>query len=390
MENPISMQFDYQKQYIKHPAFDAIYKLYNTETMKNYCKKIVSLFILPMISLHITHLTAQVTIGADKSPADYSVLQIENTTLNGAGVRLPNVAEIDKKNILNPMVDRDKSAAKGLTIYNNTTDKVEYWDGAEWVGIPVILPSISATNGIATSKATNPTTKTDTYTMGLNNNISENTIITLNNKLTFTQNANTSFKINSTKNTFVVKNNNVGIGTDNPTTKLHIAKPTTGNGFHLNDGNQGVDKILTTDNHGNASWKPMLSHVTVDSKNVETSSDISSDTNIAIASGTPPVKYITCTSGKWLIIAKCSSKKDGDTPSYYTWLKLKDENGKILAVAGVTAEKNKNYNFSTPLIVYYGEFATDTKVSLYAEGQSGTTLQNFRDNGFFKAIKISK
>ena len=52
-------------------------------------------------------------------------------------------------------------------------------------------------------------------------------------------------------------NSNVGIGTSNPSTKLHIVSSTASNGFQLQDGNQGTGKILTSDTNGKATWKDL-------------------------------------------------------------------------------------------------------------------------------------
>ena len=48
----------------------------------------------------------------------------------------------------------------------------------------------------------------------------------------------------------ILPNNNIGIGTTTPTAKLDV----TGT-FKLNDGSQGVGKVLTSDANGNASWQ---------------------------------------------------------------------------------------------------------------------------------------
>ncbi|MDR0233098.1 MAG: tail fiber domain-containing protein [Dysgonamonadaceae bacterium] len=47
----------------------------------------------------------------------------------------------------------------------------------------------------------------------------------------------------------------VGIGTNNPTTKLHLQAGAPYEGFRLVDGNQGEGKVLTSDNEGNATWE---------------------------------------------------------------------------------------------------------------------------------------
>ncbi|MCP4440592.1 MAG: hypothetical protein GY810_16725, partial [Aureispira sp.] len=46
---------------------------------------------------------------------------------------------------------------------------------------------------------------------------------------------------------------NVGIGTTNPTDKLHVVG-TSGNTLRIEDGNQAAGRVLTSDANGNASW----------------------------------------------------------------------------------------------------------------------------------------
>jgi len=50
-------------------------------------------------------------------------------------------------------------------------------------------------------------------------------------------------------NTLFVNGGNVGVGTDSPTTKLHVAGT-----FRLTDGTEGINKLLISDLNGNASW----------------------------------------------------------------------------------------------------------------------------------------
>jgi len=51
-----------------------------------------------------------------------------------------------------------------------------------------------------------------------------------------------------------LNNAKVGIGVNNPTTKLHIQASAPYTGFRLVDGNQGLGKVLISDANGNATW----------------------------------------------------------------------------------------------------------------------------------------
>lgn len=65
---------------------------------------------------------------------------------------------------------------------------------------------------------------------------------------------NTSGNTNSDDDIIVTQDGNLGIGTLNPTTKLHIVSSSIGKGFALQDGSQGSNYILVSDNNGNAYW----------------------------------------------------------------------------------------------------------------------------------------
>jgi hypothetical protein len=58
-------------------------------------------------------------------------------------------------------------------------------------------------------------------------------------------------------NDFITKSDgNVGMGTDSPTTKLHIKSESIGNAFKLVDGTEGDGKLLSTVNlSGDVIWK---------------------------------------------------------------------------------------------------------------------------------------
>lgn len=58
------------------------------------------------------------------------------------------------------------------------------------------------------------------------------------------------------KNDVIVKQNgNMGVGVENPATKVDIKADSEYKGFKLVDGNQGNNKVLTSDAEGKATWK---------------------------------------------------------------------------------------------------------------------------------------
>ncbi|MDR3327134.1 MAG: fibrobacter succinogenes major paralogous domain-containing protein [Prevotellaceae bacterium] len=89
---------------------------------------------------------SQVTIGADRDPQSFSVLELVS---NGQmGLRLPQLKE-NQRNAIQTQIEGSAAAtkelAKGLTIYNIDAKCVQYWNGGEWIpaGIcGVVVPSI--------------------------------------------------------------------------------------------------------------------------------------------------------------------------------------------------------------------------------------------------------
>jgi len=86
-----------------------------------YSTLLLLFFVLP--------LKAQVTIGAQKAPHSYSVLELESTK---GGFRLPMLSNDDRDALkLTP----DSTEASGLFIYNTDIDCVEFWSGGKWIDL---------------------------------------------------------------------------------------------------------------------------------------------------------------------------------------------------------------------------------------------------------------
>jgi len=340
------------------------------------------------ISLH-----AQITIGKN-TLSDYSLLQIEydNTQFpNGGGVQLPRLYAADKV-ILQAKIGTNAEAI-GLTIYNADSNKVEYWNGTEWISIPEeIVPDFDADNGL-TPRAGTGADQYKTY-VGLGGDLIENTTINLQgNTLNFTQQSPSLFQVKNNSGNFTTTNKRVGIGTASPTAKLHIARSASHeNGFRLVDGTQGTNKVLTMQSNGNANWEDLKTYVTSHKYFRTSGSSLSANTDTKISSN------ITCTPGKWLIIGKMNLGQSVASGNNYTWAKIKTEGvspQKTLAVAGVKTEVG-GYRFSMPEVVYYAEFSTTTDVALYVTPPNASTMYDFgsppspnADYGFFFAIKLA-
>ena len=92
-------------------------------------KKIYVFFIFSMLFC-FGKLSAQVTIGADVAPKPFSVLELMGQYKAGVfgGLRLPQLSTAQRDAITGLTTPE----AKGLTIYNTTTDCIEFWNGTTW------------------------------------------------------------------------------------------------------------------------------------------------------------------------------------------------------------------------------------------------------------------
>jgi len=95
-------------------------------------KKIFFLSILSAFFLifFVGKLSAQVTIGADVAPKPFSVLELMGQYETGVfgGLRLPQLTTAQRDAISGLSAPE----AKGLMIFNTTTNCVEYYNGTEW------------------------------------------------------------------------------------------------------------------------------------------------------------------------------------------------------------------------------------------------------------------
>ncbi len=70
---------------------------------------------------------AQMTVGGKKAPEPFSVLEL----LNKGGLRLPQMTTAER----NAFAVKNNDKGNGLTIYNKTTNCVEYWNATRWVSL---------------------------------------------------------------------------------------------------------------------------------------------------------------------------------------------------------------------------------------------------------------
>lgn len=92
---------------------------------------IATLFTMPV--------KAQVTIGDNSNPHNFSILELTATNQDG-GLRMPQLKTEERDGIAKlwtaPGTDPDiVEAARGLVIYNITTNCMEFWNGATWISL---------------------------------------------------------------------------------------------------------------------------------------------------------------------------------------------------------------------------------------------------------------
>ena len=111
------------------------------------------LITLVILTLFFTApLKAQVTIGDQTEPHDFSILELSTAKLKG-GLRLPQLTTAQRDSTSNSWDMSLKEKAEGLIIYNKTTNCIEFWNRVKWIslcsGIPidcntVIYPTLNS------------------------------------------------------------------------------------------------------------------------------------------------------------------------------------------------------------------------------------------------------
>ncbi|NDV46712.1 hypothetical protein D0T49_06590 [Paludibacter sp. 221] len=93
---------------------------------KQFFRQTLVLFCLFQFSFFNFNAKAQVTIGADKEPENFSLLEVTGTT---GGLRLPQLTTAQR----DVLAVSGKELAKGLTIFNTESNCLEIWNGTSWL-----------------------------------------------------------------------------------------------------------------------------------------------------------------------------------------------------------------------------------------------------------------
>ncbi|GHU62694.1 hypothetical protein FACS1894123_04080 [Bacteroidia bacterium] len=95
--------------------------------------KISIMFLLVALTFSsVNSLYSQVTIGASEAPRDFSVLELMSDI---KGLRLPQLTTAQRTALGNALTLDPSNAPAGLTIYNTTTNCLEYWNKQEWISL---------------------------------------------------------------------------------------------------------------------------------------------------------------------------------------------------------------------------------------------------------------
>jgi len=92
-----------------------------------------AVLIIVMAAFFASPLKAQVTIGAQTPPDNYSLLDLVTTNVK-KGVHLPRL-DTAGRDALIPATTADSAAAVGVAIYNTDTECFEVWNGQEWLSL---------------------------------------------------------------------------------------------------------------------------------------------------------------------------------------------------------------------------------------------------------------
>ena len=115
--------------------------------MKLKAKQTDMKFNLSLVTRHLSLITAltlfftlpakaQVTIGSQTEPHDFSILELSTDKLKG-GLRLPQLKTDQRDDISDEWSAKDPSKLEGLCIYNTDNKCLEYWGGVDkgWVSM---------------------------------------------------------------------------------------------------------------------------------------------------------------------------------------------------------------------------------------------------------------
>ena len=99
----------------------------------NKNKDFFAAILIVIAAIFTVPLKAQVTIGAQTAPDNYSLLDLVTTNMK-KGVHLPRMTTTERDALI-PATTADSAAAVGVAVYNTTTNCYDVWNGKKWLSL---------------------------------------------------------------------------------------------------------------------------------------------------------------------------------------------------------------------------------------------------------------
>ena len=373
--------------------------------------KYILLIILFIFTINETF--AQVTIGSDVEPADFSLVQVEG---DNGGVRLPRMTSTDMIDLKTTLLASSEST--GLVVYNITDNRLEFWDGSDWVSLT--STNIAGSNGI--TNVTSPNTGIELGATGTGENLSKATNIDLKDfelKFNHTSATASQFAVNATKiknseidiiptGTFSINTN--ALSTNAATRSVNMvaekisvnndllsagASTTPGIGvrgqlkYPHSTANAGY--LLVSDASGNASWGAVRPMGAIETGEINSNTDFGSNTNIT-------TRNLVLSPGQWMIFAKYTGRRAGTASPMFHWLELQysttptvSSSWSAIGRGGCNPEMVSSGNvYSTPSYITMVDINVTTNyriVAMTTMTGTNTCVQDF-GGAYFYAVRL--
>lgn len=387
-----------------------------------------ALIITVFILLSTFNAKSQTTIGSNETPETYETLRIDG---DKKGLRLPRLSDLERKTLTDTKINisaEKKAAAKGLTIFNTSSETIEFWDGDEW---RLLSNELSFNNGLTSDGSASPIKaklggtllKEDTKIVQQDNNMSFKTgdgIFSINTNALHLDKSNvihdkldrfyvdTVLSVDNKNITF--KTGSSGFKVNNGVFEVVDDKTSITGKFQYKDGNEslavaGKDLILRAkDSNGKANWE--ILEPTVSSKSFEitqpSGTPDGSLANSVFATDTwvPITNSISLEKGKWLIFGRLVTytATKTSTASYMNLLRIVKDGTETLYTSMTlperkTSDGNENWgSYCVPQALFFLDASNDASYHVeFRTKQTKTwrTTISWVGPQYFYAIKIN-
>lgn len=388
----------------------------------------------------ITQINGQVTIGSGRVPQEYEILKIDG---NGrSGLRLSRLSNTERDALQEKMriavgSSIYKASAKGLTIYNTTTNTIEFWNGAKWL---TLGSSIQFVNGLTDQqlggtliKNTSIDVNNKKFSLNINNGgefsiNGENLKMTTSDfqigkdtdrmKFLVKDDDNEVLSVNTSNEVAISASKTKAINVNNGALTISDTRVTipTGATLQYKDGKESDEAnlsnlILTSDADGNANWKKL--EATTKTQKITILPRTNGKT-FTINTWNTLTEQIKLEKGIWMIMGRYmtyssyrSDQTTANNSNYLTLLRINGDpsnspsnRGSIFVTAALPEKKSTAGNegagpYASPNMVAYLEIDTDNEqtftIDLYT-GKPNTwkpyNSSSWLGEPYFLAIKI--